>query len=778
MFRRILLAVVGLSLLLTAPALAKTTTRSCSSVTVGQYQATKIRTTSALGCKAARSDLSLWLKKPNKLPTNKKSWHAKLVKGTWQMAYGRHPVSLYFTLAKTAPALAKTTTRSCSSVTVGQYQATKIRTTSALGCKAARSDLSLWLKKPNKLPTNKKSWHAKLVKGTWQMAYGRHPVSLYFTLAKLKPKSTPPKSTPPKSTPPKSRPPAPTKQGQSISFTSTAPLHPVANGLPYTVSATASSGLPVALTLDGGSSGCSLSGSTVTFTAVGTCVIDANQAGNTTYNAATQVQQSLTVTQAKTVVTLTFDDGYKNMITNVLPVMQANDLHGTFYIISGAINANTQNITNANYMTWSDLQTLYNDGNEIAGHTVLHEDLAQVGSTAEAIQEACQDRYDLMNPPTASGLSAGALGPITDMAWPDGDSNATVEAVVKACGYDSARTVAGVDDPTIGSGLSAVPLTTTDQYNASTVDTAATDDDPFVMPTTPSIGTLLGTYTAAGVEAWVTNAETADASLNGWVSLTLHDVCTIATPSTCNSPDGYQMDAAEFTALASWLHAQEVAGNIVVKTMAQVVGGPNNPAVAPATTSPGNEWSSIAGWGTGFTTVGTTATPAANATFTEAANPTTNVDEPGGAPCYQLGQYGTNTVTSGTNTVTNGVGTEGDAVAPTGTLTISSYTGGDAGILVKQDAGECAPILAPGTYTISDSFTATANAHVFLDVFLRSDTGNWSYYTESAPVTATGASQTMPSLSVTLPAGYDGISYGVSMGSAGTLSVSNYSLTG
>jgi hypothetical protein len=41
---------------------------------------------------------------------------------------------------------------------------------------------------------------------------------------------------------------------------------------------------------------CSISGTTVSFTAAGTCVIDANQAGNANYNAAPQVQQSFTVT--------------------------------------------------------------------------------------------------------------------------------------------------------------------------------------------------------------------------------------------------------------------------------------------------------------------------------------------------------------------------------------------------------------------------------------------------------------------------------------------------
>jgi hypothetical protein len=40
---------------------------------------------------------------------------------------------------------------------------------------------------------------------------------------------------------------------------------------------------------------CSLSGSTVSYLKAGTCVIDANQAGNTKYLAAPQVQATITV---------------------------------------------------------------------------------------------------------------------------------------------------------------------------------------------------------------------------------------------------------------------------------------------------------------------------------------------------------------------------------------------------------------------------------------------------------------------------------------------------
>ena len=52
-------------------------------------------------------------------------------------------------------------------------------------------------------------------------------------------------------------------------------------------------------------SACSIAGATVSFTGAGSCVIDANQAGNTNYNAATQVQQTVTVTKANQTITFT-----------------------------------------------------------------------------------------------------------------------------------------------------------------------------------------------------------------------------------------------------------------------------------------------------------------------------------------------------------------------------------------------------------------------------------------------------------------------------------------
>jgi hypothetical protein len=54
----------------------------------------------------------------------------------------------------------------------------------------------------------------------------------------------------------------------------------------------------VVFSTDPSSSGCGLASGVVKFAGIGTCVIDANQAGNTTYAAAPQVQQRFTINPA------------------------------------------------------------------------------------------------------------------------------------------------------------------------------------------------------------------------------------------------------------------------------------------------------------------------------------------------------------------------------------------------------------------------------------------------------------------------------------------------
>jgi len=87
----------------------------------------------------------------------------------------------------------------------------------------------------------------------------------------------------------------PSKSAQAITFTSTPPSNPPVGSTYLLGAAGGGSGNPVVFSLDPASTGCTLSGAVVTFSVVGTCVVDANQSGNAQYLAAPQVSQAISV---------------------------------------------------------------------------------------------------------------------------------------------------------------------------------------------------------------------------------------------------------------------------------------------------------------------------------------------------------------------------------------------------------------------------------------------------------------------------------------------------
>jgi hypothetical protein len=94
-----------------------------------------------------------------------------------------------------------------------------------------------------------------------------------------------------------------TPQSQTISF-GAIPAQTI--GTPLTLSATASSGLAVSFASTT-STVCTVSGTTASFVAAGTCAIQATQAGNSSYAAATPISQGFTVNAASLIAqTITF----------------------------------------------------------------------------------------------------------------------------------------------------------------------------------------------------------------------------------------------------------------------------------------------------------------------------------------------------------------------------------------------------------------------------------------------------------------------------------------
>jgi len=136
-------------------------------------------------------------------------------------------------------------------------------------------------------------------------------------------------------------------------------------------------------------------------------------------------QAPLPLVAQPTIVSLTFDDGCSSQYT-LRSMLARHGMHGTFYVNSGRVGL-------PGMMTWSQLFDLAADGNEIGGHTIDHVKLTTV-SAREAFRQIADDRQTLMR--------HGFM--VTNFAYPNGDFNTNVEAIVQACGYSSARRAWGL----------------------------------------------------------------------------------------------------------------------------------------------------------------------------------------------------------------------------------------------------------------------------------------------------------------------------------------------
>lgn len=96
------------------------------------------------------------------------------------------------------------------------------------------------------------------------------------------------------------------KGSQTVAFTSSAPGSATNGGATYAVTATATSSLSVAITVDAASAAvCSISGGTVSFLGAGSCVLNADQIGTDLWNPAPRVQQAFAVAASTQTVSIT-----------------------------------------------------------------------------------------------------------------------------------------------------------------------------------------------------------------------------------------------------------------------------------------------------------------------------------------------------------------------------------------------------------------------------------------------------------------------------------------
>jgi peptidoglycan/xylan/chitin deacetylase (PgdA/CDA1 family) len=341
----------------------------------------------------------------------------------------------------------------------------------------------------------------------------------------------------------------------------------------------------------------------------------------------------------ETVVSLTFDDGDADQL-GAARLLHAYGERGTFYVISGAVGA-------PGYLSLANLREIHAAGDEIGAHTVSHLDLTKI-SAAEARRQACVARAVV----TRWGFA------VTSFAYPDAAFNPAAEAIVRACGYGSAR---------IGAGLrsGACPRCA----RAETVPPA----NPYAVRTPSQVDT---SWTLRDLENVVTTAERGG---GGWVPLIFHHVCR----GRCGD---LSVSTGTFSAFVRWL-AQRHRFGTVVRTVSQVTGGGARPIVAARPAKPHRVINGS------LESAGTSG----------AVNPALEAASGGDVPvCWMRGGYGRNAPRfQRTRDAHNGRWAE--------RLTITSYTSGDAKLLQQFDLGSCALPVQPGrSYVLSSWYKSTA----------------------------------------------------------------------
>jgi len=413
----------------------------------------------------------------------------------------------------------------------------------------------------------------------------------------------------------------------------------------------------------------------------------------------------------RTVVSLTFDDGDADQMA-AARVLRHYRLPATFYIITGAVGT-------PGYVTRSDLHELATDGNEIGGHTVSHLRLTAL-TTAEARRQVCGSRSILAR----WGYQA------TSFAYPGGADSPRTEAIVRGCGYTSARGVVGLRAP----GCPGCALTE-----------SIPPGHPLALRTA---GEVDSSWTLRDLERTVTAAE----RHGGWLPLVFHHVCG---GSHCG---GLAVRATMLDAFARWLVQGERHGT-AVRTVGEVIGGRSAakpaPRVAPAAphgiVNPSLE--SVAASGAVSASLETTSASPANT-----------------PQCWMEGGYGANT-SHWQRTADSHSGHWAER------LTVTGYHSGDAKLLPQFDLGECSLPVRPGrSYTLGSWYQSTAQTQY--SVYYRTWTGRWVYWTSSPYLPASSGWAQARWATPPVPAGASGLSFGLSLFSNGSLTTDSYSFAG
>ncbi len=122
-------------------------------------------------------------------------------------------------------------------------------------------------------------------------------------------------------------------------------------------------------------------------------------------------------------IVLTFDDGYADNYSEMLPILEAHKMTAVIYVI-------TNELGRAGYLTFDELKDMERRGLEIGSHTSDHLPLTELDDTFKRRQVRESKIY----------LEWSGLQPICSLSYPNGAFNSKLEELLREENYLTAVT--------------------------------------------------------------------------------------------------------------------------------------------------------------------------------------------------------------------------------------------------------------------------------------------------------------------------------------------------
>jgi hypothetical protein len=493
---------------------------------------------------------------------------------------------------------------------------------------------------------------------------------------------------------------------QAITFTSTPPSSAAYGGI-YPLAATGGgSGNAVAFA-SATTAVCTVSGTTATLVGVGTCTIDASQAGNTDYTAAPQAIQSFTVGQASQAITFTSHS-------------PASAIYGGTYSIAATGGASGSAVTFASATT--AVCTVTGATASFVGVGTCTIDANQAGTTdymaaAQATQIFTVGPASQKISLSSSGGVYGSSEVVGATGGPSGNPVTITSATTSVC------TVTGTTATFVGAGTCTIDANqagNTDysaapQVQATITVAQATQAITFNAPTTPTYGqlvTLSATGGASGNAVAFTSTTTSVCTVTGTTA-------TFVGAGTCTI-DANQAGNTDYSA------APQVRATFTVAKAAQTVTFTST-APTSATYGQGSYTVAATGGGSGVSVTFSTLTRSicvvtgATVTFVGAGYCNVQASEAGNANYLAASAQQGFSVSKATQKIafTSKPPTK---IVPGGTYTVAA-TGGGSGIAVIFSSGSTSVCTVTGSTGSTVTFVAAGTCTIDAN-----EAGNADYY--------------------------------------------------